>query len=123
MMNLDPRLMREAQRARRWLGLTVGLGAAAGLATALQARVLSRTVSQVFLEGQYWYDYIKSLGWETCADFHITGIPKLDPLFWPGHYNNRALAARLGLAPVKKTVLFAPSYRPSCIEYIKEKQS
>ena len=52
MMNLDPRLTREAQGARRRLGLTVGLGAAAGLATVLQARVLSRTVSQVFLEGQ-----------------------------------------------------------------------
>lgn len=52
MMNLDPRLTREAQRARRWLGLTVGLGAAAGLATVLQARVLSRAVSRVFLEGQ-----------------------------------------------------------------------
>lgn len=75
----------------------------------------------VFLEGQYWYDYIKELNWQDRADFHITGIPKLDPLFWKGHYNNQELVSRMGLHPQKKTVLFAPSYRPSCITYIKEK--
>jgi hypothetical protein len=75
----------------------------------------------VFLEGQYWYDYIKSLGWENKADFHLTGIPKLDPFFWDGYYNNKILIQKLGLAPNKKTVLFAPSYRPSCIQYIKKK--
>ena len=69
----------------------------------------------VFLEGRYWHDYVSSLGWEDVADFHITGLPKLDPLFWPGYYDDSALAERLGLDPGRKTVLFAPSYRPSCI--------
>ena len=72
----------------------------------------------VFLEGRYWYDYIKSIGYEDNADFHITGLPKLDPFFWPGHYDSRKLKRKLGLDPGKKTVLFAPSYKPSCIEYI-----
>ncbi|KAA3619693.1 MAG: CDP-glycerol glycerophosphotransferase [Calditrichaeota bacterium] len=75
----------------------------------------------VFLEGQYWFDYIKSLNWQDKADFHITGIPKLDPFFWDGHYDKPALVKKMGLHPQKKTVLFAPSYRPSCITYIKEK--
>lgn len=75
----------------------------------------------VFLEGQYWYDYIASLGWQDKASFYITGIPKLDPFFWPGYYDNSKLAARLQLNPERKTVLFAPSYRPSCIEFIGEK--
>ena len=75
----------------------------------------------LFLEGQYWYDYIKSLGCENKADFYITGIPKLDPFFWKSYYNNKELIAKLKLCPDKKTVLFAPSYRPSCIKYIKEK--
>ncbi len=75
----------------------------------------------VFLEGQYWYDYIKSLGWEEKADFYITGIPKLDPFFWENYYNNADLMRKLKLDPAKKTVLFAPSYRPSCIEYIQRK--
>jgi CDP-glycerol glycerophosphotransferase (TagB/SpsB family) len=75
----------------------------------------------VFLEGQYWFDYIKSLGWENKASFYLTGIPKLDPFFWPGYYNNLLLIQKLGLNREKKTVLFAPSYRPSCIQYIKKR--
>jgi len=72
----------------------------------------------VFLEGQYWYDYIKSLGQENTAEFHVTGLPKLDPFFQPGHYDNQALITRLGLDARRKTVLFAPSYKPSCIDHI-----
>ncbi|MCD6589142.1 MAG: CDP-glycerol glycerophosphotransferase family protein [Candidatus Fermentibacteraceae bacterium] len=72
----------------------------------------------VFLEGQYWYDYVKSLGYENSADFHVTGLPKLDPFFQPGHFDNPSLISRLGLDPRKKTVLFAPSYKPSCIDHI-----
>ena len=72
----------------------------------------------VFLEGQCWFDYIKSLGWEDSADFYLTGLPKLDPLFWEDHYDNTALTKKLGIDPNKKTVLFAPSYKPSCISYV-----
>lgn len=75
----------------------------------------------VFLEGQYWYDYIKSLGWENVADFYLTGIPKLDPFFWEDHYNNAELTKKIGLDPTKKTVLFAPSYKPSCIKFLQKK--
>lgn len=74
----------------------------------------------VFLEGQYWYDYIKSLNWEKKADFYITGIPKLDPLFWSNFYNKDEIISKLGLSKEKKTVLYAPSYKPSCISYIKD---
>ena len=75
----------------------------------------------VFLEGQCWYDYIKSLGWENIADFYLTGIPKLDPLFWENYYDNGKLIEKLGVDPQKKTVLFAPSYKPSCIKYVQSK--
>jgi len=51
-MNLDPRLLTEARTVRHWLAWTVGLGWAAGILVVLQARVLSRVVNQVFLEGQ-----------------------------------------------------------------------
>ena len=72
----------------------------------------------VFLEGQCWFDYIKSLGWENIADFHLTGLPKLDPFFWEGYYDNKRLMEKLGLDKNKKTVLFAPSYKPSCISFV-----
>ncbi len=73
----------------------------------------------VFLEGQYWYDYIKSLGLENIADFYLLGIPKLDPLFWPHRFDNQQLISDLGISPEKKNVLFAPSYKPSCIDAVK----
>ncbi|MCK5785455.1 MAG: CDP-glycerol glycerophosphotransferase family protein [Candidatus Sabulitectum sp.] len=79
-----------------------------------------KTRYHVFLEGRYWYDYIKSLGYGASADFHVTGLPKLDPLFLPGNYNNTAFIQKLGLDPEKQTVLFAPSYKPSCIDHIGE---
>ncbi len=80
------------------------------------------TKYHVFLEGKYWYDYIKSINFDTKDTFYTnTGIPKLDPFFWDGHYDNSKLLEKLGLNPDKKTVLFAPSYKPSCITYLKEK--
>ncbi len=75
----------------------------------------------VFLEGQYWFDFIKNLNWHDKADFYTTGIPKLDPFFWGGYYNRNAIIDKIGLDKNKKTVLYAPSYKPSCIEYIKDR--
>ena len=76
----------------------------------------------VFLEGNYWANYIKSLGWETKATLYTdTGIPKLDPFFWDGFYNKSEIIKTSGLDPKKKTVLFAPSYKPSCIKYVQER--
>jgi CDP-glycerol glycerophosphotransferase (TagB/SpsB family) len=75
----------------------------------------------VFLEGRYWLDYIRSLGWEDRADFHVTGLPKLDPLFTEGFYDGKALKKKLNLNPGRKTILFAPSYKPSCIGEIGER--
>lgn len=74
----------------------------------------------VFLEGEYWYEYIKGLGWQDRADFHITGLPKLDPFFTPGSYDREAIEEELGLDPGRRTVLYAPSYKPSCIDIIGE---
>ncbi|MGD2205722.1 MAG: thiol reductant ABC exporter subunit CydD, partial [Anaerolineae bacterium] len=51
-MKLDRRLLRQAQRVRLVLALTVGLGLLAGVAIVGQARLLSRVVSQVFVAGQ-----------------------------------------------------------------------
>ena len=77
----------------------------------------------VFLEGQYWLDYIKSVKMEDRSTFYVTGIPKLDPFFWEGYYSNEKLLKQTGLDPNKKIVLFAPSYKPSCISYVQEKIS
>ncbi|MBN1971924.1 MAG: CDP-glycerol glycerophosphotransferase family protein [Candidatus Delongbacteria bacterium] len=76
----------------------------------------------VFLEGVYWYDYIKSINWQDKAKFYTnTGIPKLDPFFWNGFYNKEKILKKIGIDPSKKTVLFAPSYKPSCISFVQER--
>ena len=51
----------------------------------------------------------------------MTGIPKLDPFFQDGYFNNQKLKNNIGIDSNKKTVLFAPSYKPSCIKYVQEK--
>ncbi len=54
-MNLDKRLLRQVSAARATqlaLALTVGLGLLAGVLLVMQARFLSRVVTQVFLAGQ-----------------------------------------------------------------------
>ncbi len=75
----------------------------------------------VFLEGNYWYDYIKSVDTKQKDNFYVTGIPKLDPFFQPGYFDNKKLKSKIGIDPNKKTVLFAPSYKPSCIKFVQEK--
>jgi CDP-glycerol glycerophosphotransferase (TagB/SpsB family) len=48
-------------------------------------------------------------------------LPKLDPLFWPNAPSRSAILRRLGLDPQRPTVLFAPTYKPTCIDLIRER--
>jgi hypothetical protein len=75
----------------------------------------------VFVEGTFWMDMIKKFGCEQGAQWEVCGVPKLDTLFWPGYYNREKILLDLKLDPSRKTVLYAPSYRPSCIPFIKDK--
>ena len=74
----------------------------------------------VFVEGQYWMDVIRRFGCADKADWVMTGVPKLDTLFWPGYYDREQILRSLKLDPSRKTVLYAPSYRPSCIPFLKD---
>jgi len=51
-MNLEPNLISQARKNWGALALTVALGLAGGILVILQASLLSRTISRVFLEGQ-----------------------------------------------------------------------
>ena len=50
---------------------------------------------------------------------HVVGYPKLDPVF-QGRLDRNDIMARWGLDPAKKTVLFAPTYKPTCIDRVRE---
>ena len=53
----------------------------------------------------------------------ITGFPKLDPFFWEGYFKPAEILKPLGINPTQKKpiVLFAPSYKPTCIDFIEDK--
>jgi hypothetical protein len=75
----------------------------------------------VFVEGQYWMDIIRKFNFEHDADWVMLGVPKLDTLFWDGYYDRNKILSALNLDVRKKTVLYAPSYRPSCIPFLKDR--
>ncbi len=51
-MNINPRLIREAQFAKGSLILSISLGATSGIMSILQAYLLSKAINQVFLDGK-----------------------------------------------------------------------
>jgi ATP-binding cassette subfamily C protein CydCD len=61
-MHLDPRLLSLARRGRLALGLAISLGFSGGLLAVAQAKLLSRTVKDVFLDQQSLADVISLLG-------------------------------------------------------------
>jgi CDP-Glycerol:Poly(glycerophosphate) glycerophosphotransferase len=83
-------------------------------------RALACTRYQVFVEGQYRLDTYRQVSAAGLSTFHTVGLPKLDPLFWPGLPTREAILQRLGLDPTQPTVLFAPTYKPTCIDLLRE---
>ncbi len=75
---------------------------------------------EIFVEGQYRVDRIMESGNLGKSRVHLVGLPKLD-WFFQGRFDDRAaLLERWGLDPAKPTVLFAPTYKPTCMYDIKD---
>lgn len=75
---------------------------------------------QVFVEGQYRVDKLNESGTLGLSEVHKVGLPKLDPVFRPGYPSRASILEKLGLDPAKKTVLFAPTYKPTCLDVVRE---
>ena len=75
---------------------------------------------QIFVEGRYREEKILESGQLGRSEIRLVGLPKLDDIF-QGRYADRAgfLASR-GLDPDKPTVLFAPTYKPTCLYDVKD---
>ena len=74
----------------------------------------------IFVEGQYRADRLRASGSLHQSAVHLVGLPKLDYIF-QGRYNDAAgLLRRWGLDPQKPTVLFAPTYKPTCLYEVKD---
>ncbi len=83
-------------------------------------RAHQQTRYQIFVEGDYRVQKIRQAGVEGCSTVHKVGLPKLDPIFWPGWPARESILTRLGLDLAKPTVLFAPTYKPTCIDILRE---
>jgi hypothetical protein len=85
-------------------------------------RLLARATGTrylIFVEGEYRRKRIDDFGVRGASEVHVVGYPKLDPVF-QGRLDRDEIAARYKLDAGKKTVLFAPTYKPTCIDRVKE---
>lgn len=73
-----------------------------------------------FLEGKYRVDKFKKYGLDKIHTIFETGLPKLD-VFFDGRFDREKLLSDYHLDPEKKTVLYAPSYKPTSIFSIGER--
>ncbi|MCF7918574.1 MAG: CDP-glycerol glycerophosphotransferase family protein [Candidatus Cloacimonetes bacterium] len=74
---------------------------------------------QIFIEGEHRHNSLKSAGSLQKNEAHVVGLPKLD-WYFQGKYQRQEVLTGLGLDPEKKTLLFAPTYKPTCLYQIKD---
>jgi len=75
---------------------------------------------QIFVEGQHRMDSIVHSGRQGKSEVHLIGLPKLD-YYFQGKFEDRESQLRqLGLDPGKKTVVYAPTYKPTSMYKIKD---
>jgi len=75
---------------------------------------------QIFVEGKHRVDSIARHNPDIKSEVHLIGLPKLDYYFQGRYDDTQSLLEKHGLDPDKKTVLFAPTYKPTCLYDIKD---
>ncbi|MCF7804622.1 MAG: CDP-glycerol glycerophosphotransferase family protein [Candidatus Marinimicrobia bacterium] len=74
----------------------------------------------ILVEGQYRVEALEQSGVLNGSHVYKVGLPKLDPLFWEEHFDREKILTDLGLDPEKKTVLYAPTYKPTSVYDLKD---
>ncbi len=74
---------------------------------------------QIFVEGPHRVESLLKSGRLEKSEVHLIGLPKLDFYFQGRFRDKQKILEKLGLNPQKKTVLFAPTYKPTCMYQIK----
>ncbi len=74
----------------------------------------------IFVEGDYRVEKLRESGCLGDSEVYKIGLPKLDPCFEPGRFDRTEILRKYGLDPGKKTVLFAPTYKPTCMYEVKD---
>lgn len=74
----------------------------------------------IFVEGEYRKRRILDLAVQGSSEIFVVGYPKLDPIF-KGKIRKEEIMRQWNLDPARQTVLFAPTYKPTCIDKVREK--
>lgn len=80
----------------------------------------SGTKYMIFVEGDYRVEKLEESGALGESEIFKIGLPKLDPYSHPDNFNREEILMGYGLDPGKKTILFAPTYKPTCIYHLKD---
>jgi len=75
---------------------------------------------QIFVEGQHRVDSIVNSGSIGKSEVHLIGLPKLDLYFQGRYFDKDTIFKKWKLDPDRPTVLFAPTYKPTCLYQIKD---
>jgi hypothetical protein len=75
---------------------------------------------QIFVEGRHRVERLQASGRLGKNEVHLIGLPKLDHYFQGRYKDKKKILEPLGLDTRKKTVLFAPTYKPTCMVEVKD---
>jgi CDP-Glycerol:Poly(glycerophosphate) glycerophosphotransferase len=75
---------------------------------------------QIFVEGPYRVERIRASGQLGRSEVQLVGLPKLDHYFQGRFADREGLLRQWGLDPSRPTVLFAPTYKPTCLYEVKD---
>ncbi|RMD66169.1 CDP-glycerol glycerophosphotransferase, partial [Candidatus Parcubacteria bacterium] len=75
---------------------------------------------QIFVEGQHRVNALLSSPALGKNEVHLIGLPKLDFYFQGRFADREGLLRRWGLDPARKTVLYAPTYKPTSMYELKD---
>jgi len=73
----------------------------------------------IFVEGGYRQKALEDSGALGLSRVFTIGLPKLDPYFHKGTIDREKILLSYGLDPTRKTVLFAPTFKPTCLYRVK----
>lgn len=75
---------------------------------------------QIFVEGQHRINRLQESGRLGQNEVHLIGLPKLDYYFQGRYKDKESLLSSMGLDTRKQTVLFAPTYKPTCLYQVRD---
>lgn len=74
----------------------------------------------IFVEGDLSEKSLKESGSVGKSEVHNVGYPKMDPYFFRENFDRDKILKSLGLDPEKPVILFAPTYKPTCLYDLKD---